>query len=148
MPHRPIHSKRDALERGARVTPPLKRGLSKLPPVATNDCLPPFRIAEISKMELFGDLSSYNAAATWRVSSIVKSLDEVLYRMIESDCVSLSTDNVDDERARSIRNPLLLMFRRAYNFLTLTSVASALAAPRRPLTFIFDSLSDPTAKLS
>jgi hypothetical protein len=126
----------------------LQRGLSKFPPVATYDCLSPFRIAKIPKMELFGDLSSYNAAATLRVSSIVKSLDEVLYRMIESDCVSLSTDSVDDERARSIRNPLLLMFRRAYNFLTLTSVVSALAAPRRPLTFIFDSLSDPPAKLS
>jgi hypothetical protein len=70
-------------------------------------------------MELFGDLSSYNAAATLRVSSIVKSLDEVLYRIIESDCVSLSTENVDDERARSIRNPLLLMFRRACDFFAL-----------------------------
>jgi hypothetical protein len=61
-------------------------------------------------MEFFGDLSSYNAAATLRVSSIIKSLDQALYQPR-----SARATKGDDEsaRSRSIRNPLLLMFRQA-----------------------------------
>ena len=59
-------------------------------------------------MEFFGDLSSYNAAATLRVSSILKSLDQALY---EPHAVGVAPGDADGARARSIRNPLLLMFR-------------------------------------
>ena len=64
-------------------------------------------------MELFGDLSSYNAAATLRVSSIVNSLDNLLYSCSEPACVNPGKFVVDDARSRSMRNPLLLMFRQA-----------------------------------
>ena len=64
-------------------------------------------------MELFGDLSSYNAAATLRVSSIVNSLDNLLYSCSEPACVNPGKFGVDDARSRSMRNPLLLMFRQA-----------------------------------
>jgi hypothetical protein len=64
-------------------------------------------------MEFFGDLSSYNAAATLRVTTILNSLDQMLYRIPESHRTKSTKVTVDDARARSIRNPLLLMFRRA-----------------------------------
>jgi hypothetical protein len=67
-------------------------------------------------MELFGDLSSYNAAATLRVSSTLKGLDEVLYRTPDSGFTGFIKDNSGDARSRSIRNPLLLMFRQAAIF--------------------------------
>jgi hypothetical protein len=69
--------------------------------------------AAASEMEFFGDLSSYNAAATRRVTTILNSLDQMLYRIPESHGTKSTKVNADDARARSVRNPLLLMFRRA-----------------------------------
>jgi len=60
-------------------------------------------------MEPLGDLSSYNAAATLRVSKILNSLDNQLYNCSES---TSATSGADDARSRSTRNPLLLMFRQ------------------------------------
>ena len=64
-------------------------------------------------MELFGDLSSFNAAATLHVSGIIKSLDDVFYACIDPGYAILGKENADDARSRSTRNPLLLMFRQA-----------------------------------
>ena len=78
-------------------------------------------------MELFGDLSSYNAAATLRVSSTLKDLDEVLYKH-DFSCADLNKDNAVDARSRSIRNPLLLMFRRVCDFFDYNPLKSSVTS--------------------